>query len=183
MMPYYLAALVSSKFSRSIKDTSYDVMGPISDWKLKLNFLSSSAMFLGKMTDVGRTDALGRTCRFFWNYIQVYLTVFRRWVFPFNMDRSRNWSVASFTKKIIAGCDYFLTKQFFHVSCYNASTSFSVKKIAAGYYFLVKLASHLRSRIWKIQDIQVVRTIDLIKFYKFENIGFRTVAVAGWQTC
>ena len=85
-------------------------------------------MFLGKMTYVGRTDALGRTCRFFWNYIQVYLAVFRRWVFPFNMDRSRNWSEAIFTKKIIAGCDYFLTKQFFHVSCYNASTSFSVKK-------------------------------------------------------
>ena len=31
MMPYYLVALVSSKFSRSIKDTSYDVTSPISD--------------------------------------------------------------------------------------------------------------------------------------------------------
>ena len=47
MMPYHLVAL-SSKFSRSLKDTSYDVTSPISDWKLKLKFLSSYAIFPGK---------------------------------------------------------------------------------------------------------------------------------------
>ena len=55
MMPYHLVALVSSKFSRSLKDilifardarddillvtSSHDVTNPISDWKLKLKFL------------------------------------------------------------------------------------------------------------------------------------------------
>ena len=47
-MPYYLVAQVSSKFSRSMKDNSYDVMSPISDWKPKLNFLSSYAILLKK---------------------------------------------------------------------------------------------------------------------------------------
>ena len=40
-----------------------------------------------------------------------------------------------------------------------------------------------RSRLSLIQDIQVVSTIDFIKFYRFENIGFRTVAVEGCQPC
>ena len=35
-----LVAPVSSKFSRSMKDTSYDVTSPISHWKLKLTFIS-----------------------------------------------------------------------------------------------------------------------------------------------
>ena len=43
------------------KDTSYNVTSPISDWKLKLKFLSSYAIFPGEKS----TDALGRTCRFF----------------------------------------------------------------------------------------------------------------------
>ena len=41
MMPYNLVALVSSNFSRPMKDTSYDVTKPIFDWKLKLRFLPS----------------------------------------------------------------------------------------------------------------------------------------------
>ena len=39
MMPYHLVALVTSKFSRSLMDTSYVVTSQISDWKLKLKFL------------------------------------------------------------------------------------------------------------------------------------------------
>ena len=46
MMP--LVALVSSKFSRSVKDTSYDVTSPISDRKIKCKFHLSYVMFLGK---------------------------------------------------------------------------------------------------------------------------------------
>ena len=82
MMP--LAALESSKLSRSMKDTPYDVTSPISDWKLKLKFLSSYAIFLGKITDV-----LGSTYWFFLrNTIQIYLTFFGRWIFPFDGYRS-----------------------------------------------------------------------------------------------
>ena len=50
-MPYYLVALVSSEFSRPMKDTSYDATSLISDWKLKLKFLSSNTIFLRKKAE------------------------------------------------------------------------------------------------------------------------------------
>ena len=57
-------------------------------------------------------------------------------------------------KKIIAGSDYFLTKQFFHVSCYDASTSFFVNRNRR----LFLCETGLRCLIWMLYDVIVNRT-------------------------
>ena len=60
----------------------------------------------------------------------------------------KQWTEASFTKKIIAGCDCFLTEKLgTHCSRTPEKNCFVWKKIiAAGCYFLVKLASDQNSQ-------------------------------------
>ena len=72
MMPYYLVALLSSKCSRSMNDTSYDVTSPISDWKIKLNLLSSYAIFLKKAQtcSVVHTDFFETTFRYILHFLE-----------------------------------------------------------------------------------------------------------------
>ena len=72
-----LVALVSSKFSRLMKDTPYDVTSPISDLKLKLKFSQVTRSFWKKKHRLARWHLVIFNLHSGISYIS------GRWVFPF----------------------------------------------------------------------------------------------------